>query len=68
MKLSISVVNGYVFVDKRSFDAYNEGAEEEFIQVVELYVKRFGHYPERILADKRYTGHGKTGNTAKSTA
>ena len=54
MKLSISVVNGYVFVDKRSFDAYNEGAEEEFIQVVELYVKRFGHYPERILADKIY--------------
>ena len=54
MKLSISVVNGYVFVDKQSFDAYNEGAEEEFTQVVELYVERFGHYPERILADKIY--------------
>ena len=54
MKLSISVVNGYVFVDKQSFGAYNEGAEEEFIQVVELYVKRFGHYPEIILADKIY--------------
>ena len=56
MKLSISVVSGYVFIDSHSFDAYNEGAEEEFIKAVELYRKRFGHYPERILADKIYRG------------
>lgn len=53
-KLSISVVNGYVFTDKLSFDAYNEGDFEEFRAVVELYRKRFGCYPERILADKIY--------------
>ena len=54
MKVSISVVNGYTFIDKMSFDAYNEGAEDEFQQTVEKYRKRFGHYPERVLADKIY--------------
>ena len=53
-KISISVVNGYTFLDRMSFDAYNEGDPEEFIQTVELYRKRFGCYPERILADKIY--------------
>lgn len=53
-KLSISVVNGYIFVDHLSFDAYNEGDYEEFTSAVELYKKRFGCYPERILADKIY--------------
>ena len=37
-----------------SFDAYNEGDPEEFILAVELCRKRFGCYPERILADKIY--------------
>ena len=53
-KISISVVNGYAFLDRMSFDAYNEGDPEEFEQVVELYHERFGCYPERILADKIY--------------
>jgi hypothetical protein len=53
-KLSVSVVGGYTFIDKLSFDAYNEGEASEFEQVVEKYRKRFGHYPERILADKIY--------------
>ena len=53
-KLSISVVNGYIFIDRLSFDAYNEGDYEEFKAAVELYKKRFGCYPERILADKIY--------------
>ena len=53
-KLSISVVNGYTFIDRLSFDAYNEGEATEFECVVEKYRKRFGHYPERILADKIY--------------
>ena len=56
-KLSISVVNGYTFIDKLSFDAYNEGAHEEFVAVVEKYRERYGHYPERILADKIYRSH-----------
>jgi hypothetical protein len=53
-KISISIVNGYIFLDRMSFDAYNEGESEEFIRVVEAYRTRFGYYPERILADKIY--------------
>lgn len=53
-KLSVSVVNGYTFIDRISFDAYNEGEASEFERVVEMYRRRFGHYPERILADKIY--------------
>ena len=53
-KISISVVNGYTFIDKFSFDAYNEGDADEFLAVVEKYHERFGYYPERILADKIY--------------
>lgn len=53
-KISISVVGGYVFLDKLSFDAYNEGADDEFQASVEKYRKRFGCWPQRILADKIY--------------
>ena len=55
-KISISVVNGYTFVDRLSFDAYNEGEHNEFERVVEEYRRRFGYYPLRILADKIYRG------------
>lgn len=54
IKLSLSVVNGYSFIDSSSFDAYDEGSADEFINVVEQYRRRFGSYPERILADKIY--------------
>ncbi len=54
IKISLSVVNGYSYVDSQSFDAYNEGASDEFIKAVDQYVRRFGCYPERILADKIY--------------
>ena len=47
-------MNGYTFIDRFSFDAYNEGEEKEFERVVEEYRRRFGRYPERILADKIY--------------
>ena len=53
-KISVSVVNGYTFIDRFSFDAYNEGEAKEFERVVEEYRRRFGRYPERILADKIY--------------
>jgi hypothetical protein len=53
-KISISVVNGYTFIDRLSFDAYNEGEADEFERVVEEYRRRFGHYPERVLTDKIY--------------
>lgn len=53
-KISVSVVDGYTFIDRFTFDAYNEGEASEFERIVELYHKRFGCYPERILADKIY--------------
>jgi len=61
----ISVVNGYIFIDRLSFDAYSEGDYEEFTSAVELYKKRFGCYPERILADKIYRSK-RTVSIAKS--
>lgn len=60
-KISISVVNGYTFIDKISFDAYNEGDHDEFEAVVEKYHERFGYYPERILADKIYRSRKNRG-------
>ena len=53
-KISVSIVNGYTFLDRFSFNAYNEGKSSEFERVVEKYRQRFGHYPERILVDKIY--------------
>jgi hypothetical protein len=53
-KISISVVDGYTFIDRISFDAYNEAEGKEFERVVEEYRRRFGCYPQRILADKLY--------------
>lgn len=53
-KISVSVVNGYTFMDRLSFDAYNEGEANEFINVIEAYRRRFGCYPLRVLADKIY--------------
>ena len=61
LKISISVINGYTFIDKISFDAYNEGNYEEFEAVIEKYHERFGCYPERILADKIYRSRKNRG-------
>ena len=51
-KLSISVVNGFSYMEALSFDAYNEGTTLQ--QSAENYKRRFGHYPEAIIADKIY--------------
>ncbi|MCL6631333.1 MAG: IS5 family transposase [Alicyclobacillus herbarius] len=51
-KLAISVVNGYSLMERVSWDSFNEGTT--LIESVENYVKRFGCYPEAILADKIY--------------
>jgi len=51
-KVEISVVNGYVRMEKLSWDAYNES--ESLIPITETYKARNGFYPERILADKIY--------------
>lgn len=51
-KATISMVDGYAFVDKLSWDAYNE--ESLLIPVVEAYREKYGVYPETVLADKLF--------------
>ena len=51
-KISISVVDGWSFIDTINFDAYNEGTE--LISQIEQYKERFGYYPESAHADKIY--------------
>jgi hypothetical protein len=51
-KISASMVNGYVFNDKLSWDAYSEAAD--LIPAVEAYKKKHGFYPQAVIADKLY--------------
>jgi hypothetical protein len=51
-KVSLSMVNGYAFVDKIGWEAYNE--ETLLTSAAERYKERYGCYPEAILADKIY--------------
>ena len=55
-KISISVVDGWSFIDMVSFDSYNEG--QELQQQIEQYKERFGHYPKSVHADKIYRNLG----------
>jgi transposase, IS5 family len=51
-KINVSLMNGYAFLDELSWEAYNEG--QILIPAVENYKKRFGYYPEEVMADKIY--------------
>lgn len=51
-KLTISVVDGFTFIEKISWDNYNEGTD--LIEQIENYRKRFGYYPESVHGDKIY--------------
>jgi hypothetical protein len=51
-KLSVSLVNGYGFVDRISWDNFNEGPD--LIDQIEKYKQRSGYYPESVHADKIY--------------
>lgn len=48
-KIMTSVVNGYSFVERMSFDSFNEGTLLR--SAVENYKERFGYYPESVMAD-----------------
>ncbi len=51
-KIHIAMIDGYAFLDRLSWEAYNEGG---CLKVsVENYKKRYGFYPEEVLADKIY--------------
>ena len=51
-KLSVSLVGGYAFVDRLSWENYNEAGD--LIGQIETYKQRFGIYPESVHADQIY--------------
>jgi DNA-directed RNA polymerase subunit E'/Rpb7 len=51
-KVSVSLIDGYVFIDKIGWEAYNE--EALLKTAVETYKKQYSCYPEAVLADKIY--------------
>ena len=51
-KLAFSVVNGFTFIEKQSFDNFNEGVT--LIESVEQYRQTHGCYPEVVQADQIY--------------
>lgn len=57
-KINVALVDGFSFLDDMSWEAYNEGTR--LIDCVEKYRRRFGHYPQSVLADKIYcTRHNR---------
>jgi transposase, IS5 family len=51
-KISISYVQGYVFLDEISWENFNESTYLQ--KQVELYYQNFGYYPKSIHVDKIY--------------
>ncbi|SDI35772.1 IS5 family transposase [Natribacillus halophilus] len=51
-KLSMSLVDGWAFLDNLQWDAYHEATD--LPGAVEAYVQRKGVYPDAVLADKIY--------------
>jgi hypothetical protein len=51
-KVSISLVDGFSFVEKIGWDNYNESCD--FKEQIEAYRQRFGFYPESVHVDKIY--------------
>jgi transposase, IS5 family len=49
-KIAVSCVAGYVFLDRLSWDNFNESGD--LPQQVERFKQRFGHYPESVHADQ----------------
>ena len=49
-KLSVSLVEGYAYLDHLSWDAFNESGD--LIVQIENYYQRFGFYPVSVHADK----------------
>jgi IS5 family transposase len=52
-KISISVTgDGFTFLDRLSFDPYNEG--DDLMAQTRTYRRRYGHYPKLICAYQIY--------------
>jgi len=50
-KVSVSLVNGYSFIERMSWDNFNES--KDLKGQIEGYRKQFGYYPESVHADNR---------------
>jgi hypothetical protein len=55
-KISLSLTDGFSYVDRISWDAYNESGD--LIEQAEKYKERYGFYPESIHADQIYRTRG----------
>ncbi|MCD6392801.1 MAG: IS5 family transposase, partial [Planctomycetes bacterium] len=51
-KISVSLVDGFSFVDNLSWDAFNES--NDLVGQIEAYWRRFGCYPQSVHADQIY--------------
>jgi hypothetical protein len=51
-KLSVSMVDGIALVDHFGWEAFNESTD--LVTQIEYYKKRYGYYPEVVLADGIY--------------
>lgn len=51
-KLSLSLIDGYSYLDHISWDAYNESTF--LTEQIDSYYLRFGYYPQWVSADKIY--------------
>lgn len=51
-KISVSLVDGFSFVDHLSWDAFNESGD--LPAEIEAYRRRFGYYPQSVHADRIY--------------
>ena len=51
-KLHLSTVDGYTFLEKTGWNNFNEGCDLQ--AAAEDYHRRFGVYPEAVLADRIY--------------
>jgi len=51
-KISLSLVDGFSFIDNLSWDSFNES--KDLIPQIEKYKKRLGYYPASVHADKIY--------------
>ncbi len=51
-KVSVSKIEGYAFLETLGWEPYNESTKLK--EHVEDYHRRFGYYPQSILADKIY--------------
>ena len=51
-KINVSMTGGLAFVDHLGWDAFNES--KDLKQQVEVYRRRYGYFPEVVLADQLY--------------